>query len=97
MRPLGFLTGIILGSAAAISLVLLMVVVTLALSTGQGPGIDREYPDLAAAAGLFLALAALAGTAFVGLLRDRPWRWLAQAAMWLFLAGVAWYFRPQGG
>jgi Na+-driven multidrug efflux pump len=97
MRPLGFLTGVVLGSAAAISLVLLMVLVTLALSRGQAAQIGSEYAHLAAAAGLFAALAALAGTAFVGLQRDRPWRWSAQAAMWLFLAGVAWYFLPEGG
>ncbi|MBM4219482.1 MAG: hypothetical protein FJ171_07565 [Gammaproteobacteria bacterium] len=97
MRPLGFLTGVVLGSAAAISLVLLMVVLTLALSTGAAPEIGREYPVLVATAGLFAALAALAGTAFVGLQRGRPWRWVAQAAMWLLLAGIAWYFWPAGG
>ena len=32
MRPLGFLTGVVLGSAASIALVLLMVVLTLALA-----------------------------------------------------------------
>ena len=97
MRPLGFLTGVVLGSAAAISLVLLMVVLTLALSGGQAPEISREYPSLAATAGLFGALAALAGAAFVGLQRERPWRWAAQAAMWLLMAAIAWYFWPTGG
>ena len=97
MRPLGFLTGVVLGSAAAISLVLLMVVLTLALSAGQASEISREYPSLAATAALFGALAALAGAAFVGLQRERPWRWAAQAAMWLLLAAIAWYFWPAGG
>jgi len=97
MRPLGFLTGVVLGSAAAISLVLLMVVLTLVLSTGRAPEIGREYPALITAAGLFAALAALAGAAFAGLQRGRPWRWSAQAAMWLLLAGIAWYFWPAGG
>ena len=97
MRPLGFLTGVVLGSAAAISLVLLMVVLALALSAGQSPEASREYPSLVLSAGLFAALAALAGTAFVGLLRERPWRWIAQSAMWLLMAGIAWYFWPTGG
>jgi hypothetical protein len=97
MGPLGFLTGVVLGSAAAISLVLLMVVLTLALSGGQAPEIGREYPALVAAAGLFAALAAIAGAAFVGVQRARPWRWAAQAAMWLLLAAIALYFWPAGG
>jgi hypothetical protein len=96
MRPLGFLTGVVLGSAAAISLVLLMVVLTLALSARE-PEIGREYPALLAAAALFGGLAALAGTAFVGLQRERPWRWAAQAAMWLLLSGIAWFYWPTGG
>jgi hypothetical protein len=94
---MGFLTGVVLGSAAAISLVLLMVTLTLALSSGQAPEISREYPSLLKTAGLFAALAALAGAAFIGLQRERPWRWAAQAAMWLLLAGIAWYFWPAGG
>ena len=97
MRPLGFLTGVVLGSAAAISLVLLMVVLTLALSAGRDPGIGREFPALVATAALFAALAGSAAAAFVGVQRERPWRWAAQAAMWLLLAGIAWYFWPAGG
>jgi len=97
MRPLGFLTGVILGSAAAISLVLLMVVLTLALSAGRASEIGREFPSLVATAALFAALASVAGAAFVGLQRERSWRWVAQAAMWLLLAGIAWYFWPAGG
>ena len=97
MRPLGFLTGVVLGSAAAISLVLLMVVLTLLLSAGQAPEIGREYPSLVGTAGLFGALAALAGAAFAGVQRERPWRWAAQLAMWVLLAGIAWYFWPTGG
>ena len=94
MGPLGFLTGVVLGSAASIALVLVMVVVIFALSTGAQAAIGREYPELLATAGLFALLAALAAAAFVGLQRERPWRWLAQAAMWLALAGIAWYYWP---
>lgn len=97
MRPLGFLTGVVLGSAAAISLVLLMVVLTLALAAGRDPGIGHEFPALVSTAALFAALAGSAAAAFVGLQRERPWRWAAQAAMWLLLAGIAWYFWPAGG
>jgi hypothetical protein len=94
MRPLGFLTGVVLGSAASIALVLLMVAVVFAFSAGGQPPVGAEYPGLLGAAGLFGSLAAASGAAFVGLQRERPWRWLAQAAMWLVLAAIAWYYWP---
>jgi hypothetical protein len=95
MRPLGFLTGVVLGSAASVALVLLMVVLVFALSRG-GEAVRAEFPGLLAAAGLFAVLAAAAASAFVGLQRRRPWRWTAQAAMWLTLAAIAFYYWPAG-
>lgn len=97
MKPLGFLTGVVLGSAASIALVLAMVVVIFAWTAGQQPLVGREYPGLLVSAGLFAVLAAAAGAAFVGLQKERPWRWLAQAAMWLALAGIGWYYWPVSG
>ncbi len=94
MGPLGFLTGIVLGSATSIALVLVMVVVIFALTAGTQAAVGREYPELLATAGIFALLGAIAGAAFVGLQRERPWRWLAQAAMWLALGGIAWYYWP---
>jgi hypothetical protein len=96
MRPLGFLTGVVLGSAASIALVLLMVAVVFAFSVAGQSAVGAEYPELLVAAGLFAVLAAAAGAAFVGLQQERPWRWLAQAAMWIVLAAVAWYYWPAG-
>ena len=96
MRPLGFLTGVVLGSAASISLVLLMVVAVFAFSAGGAPEITDEYPSLLKAAGLFAALAAAAGGAFIGEQRERPWRFTAQGAMWLLLAAIAWHYWPAG-
>jgi hypothetical protein len=97
MRPLGFLTGVVLGSAASIALVLLMVVAVFALGAGSQPAVGREYPALLASAGLFAVLAAAAAAAFAGLQRDRPWRWAAQALMWLLVAAIAWFYWPEGG
>lgn len=96
MRPLGFLTGIVLGSAASIALVLVMVVLALALAASRQPAAGAEYPGLLATAALFGILAAISAAAFVGLQRERSWRWYAQAAMWLWLAGIAWYYWPAG-
>ena len=41
MGPLGFLTGVVLGSAASIAVVLAMVVVIFALTVGGQPAIGR--------------------------------------------------------
>lgn len=95
MGPLGFLTGVVLGSAASIALVLLMVLVIFALSSGAQAALGREYPGLLAAAALFALLAAVSAAAFVGLQRERHWRWLAQGAMWLTLAAIAWHYWPE--
>ncbi len=97
MGPLGFLTGVVLGSAVSIALVLTMVVVIFAFSAGAQPAIGTEYPTLLATAGLFALLAGIAGAAFAGLQRRRPWRWYAQAAMWLALALLGWFYWPEGG
>ncbi|HET8692661.1 MAG TPA: hypothetical protein VFM30_11060 [Steroidobacteraceae bacterium] len=97
MQPLGFLTGVVLGSAASISLVLLMVAAVFAFAPGAAPAVAGEYPGLLASAALFGLLAAAAAGAFVGLQRQRPWRFAAQAAMWLLLALVAWHYWPESG
>ncbi len=96
MRPLGFLTGVVLGSAASIALVLLMVVVVFAFTAGGQAAIGDEYPALLASAGVFAVLTAAAAAAFAGLQRERPWRWAAQALMWCLLAAIAWYYWPAG-
>lgn len=94
MGPLGFLTGVVLGSAASIALVLTMVLVIFSVTAGGQPVLGREYPGLLASAGLFGMLAAIAAAAFLGVQRGRSWRWLAQGAMWLLLALIGWYYWP---
>ena len=95
MGPLGFLTGVVLGSAATIALVLAMVAVIFALTSGTQAAIVAEYPSLLAIAGLFAILAGIAGAAFAGLQRRKRWRWYAQASMWLTLAVLGWHYWPQ--
>jgi hypothetical protein len=94
MRPLGFLTGIVLGSAASIALVLALVAAVFAFTAGSQPAVGDEWPGLLVSAGLFAVLASAAAAAFAGLQRERPWRHAAQAAMWLLLAAIAWYYWP---
>lgn len=96
MTPAGFLTGVLLGSAAAIALVLAMIVAVFALNLADQPALRHEFPSLLAALALFAVLAGVAAAAFLGLQRGRPWRWYAQGAMWLVLAAIAWYYWPPG-
>jgi len=95
MGPLGFLTGVILGSAVSIAGVLAMVLVMFLLVSTDHPALLAEYRPLVRAVALFAVLALAAGTAFLGLQKHRPWRWAAQAVMWLVLAGIAWSYWPE--
>lgn len=94
MGPLGFLTGIVLGSAASIASVLVMVAVIFAVVSSDHPALVEEYRPLLEAALLFAVLAAVSGAAFYGLQRRAHWRWLAQGAMWAVLALIAWAYWP---
>lgn len=96
MGPLGFLTGVVLGSAASISGVLLMVLVVFLAVSSDHPNLLQEYAPLGRAIVLFAILAAVAAVAFIGLQKRRPWRWPAQVAMWGTLAAIAWSYWPEG-
>jgi hypothetical protein len=91
---LGFLTGVVLGSAVSISAVLAMVLVMFLLVSSDHPSLIQEYAPLVRAIVLFGLLAAVAAAAFIGLQRRRRWRWLAQGAMWATLAAIAWSYWP---
>jgi hypothetical protein len=91
---LGFLTGVVLGSAVSISGVLTMVLVMFLVVSSDHPSLVQEYAPLVRAIVLFAVLAAVAGVAFVGLQKRRPWRWVAQGVMWASLAAIAWSYWP---
>lgn len=94
MGPLGFLTGVVLGSAVSIAGVLAMVLVMFLVVSTDHPALIDEYRPLIRAVVLFAILAAVAGAAFIGLQKHRPWRWAAQGAMWFVLLAVAWSYWP---
>ncbi|MCC7198592.1 MAG: hypothetical protein IT483_03695 [Gammaproteobacteria bacterium] len=95
MGPLGFLTGVVLGSAASIGAVLLMVLVIFMLSASDHPSLQQEYWPLTRSAIIFVVLTAVSAAAFYSLQRRLRWRWGAQAAMWAALAVVVWSYWPQ--
>ena len=94
MKPLTIITGVVLGSAAAITLGLAVVMLIFVLNGLDQPRIRDEFSPLTGSVGLFALLTAISAASFVGLLQDRRWRWWAQASMWLTLLAIGAYYWP---
>ncbi len=94
MQPLTIITGIVLGSAASISLGLAVVMLIFLILGDDYPRLATEFRPLADSLGLFLVLTVIAAGSFWALLKKRWWRWPAQALMWcgVLLAGA--YYWP---
>ncbi len=95
MSPLAVLTGIIMGSAVTIALGLAMTLAVFLILSGEHPRLAAEYAMLMKSFALFFLLAMVASYAFVGVLRQRSWRWYAQAATWLIITGIAAFYWPR--
>jgi hypothetical protein len=91
---MGFLTGVVLGSAGSIATVLAMILVIYLMISGDHPQVMEEYAGLLRALLLFVGLTAVSAVAFLGLQRRTGWRVSAQLAMWLSLLAVGWYYWP---
>lgn len=89
MRPLTVLNAIVLGSCVATTFGLGATLVVFMFLVGEHPQFRSELPMLARYVGIFVALTAITGVSFVGLVRQRPWRHWAQAAMWAAIVGLA--------
>jgi hypothetical protein len=95
MRPLAVLNAIVFGSAAAITFGLGGVLVIFLILQGQYPQMRAEFPVLIRSSGLFALLAAVSGASLLGMLKGRPWRWVAHAAMWLVVVSIAAIYWPR--
>lgn len=95
MRPLAVLNAIVFGSAAAITFGLGGVLVIFLVLKGRYPEMSGEFPALVRSSALFAVLAAVSGASLFAMLKERRWRWLAQAAMWLIIAGIAVLYWPR--
>ena len=95
MYPLAVLLGIVLGSAVSITVALSLTLSVFLLLPEYAPRIGEEFPPLLRALCASAVVAALAGTAFVGELRRRPWRRAAQVALSALLAIGAWWMWPR--
>jgi hypothetical protein len=95
MRPLAVLNAIVFGSAAAITFGLGGVLVIFLILQGQYPQMRAEFPALVRSSVLFALLATVSGASLLGMLKGRPWRWAAHAAMWLVVGGIAAIYWPR--
>jgi hypothetical protein len=86
----------VLGSSAATTFGLASTLVVFLVLSDEHPQFRDELPLLAVYVLVFLGLTAISALSFVGLARERSWRWWAQAAMWgtlALLAGIYFYTR----
>lgn len=94
MRPIAVLNAIVFGSATAITFGLLGVVVIFLVLKGSNPAMGDEFPALLRSSAVFTVLAAVSGASLLALLKSLKWRWLAQGAMWLVVAGIVALYWP---
>ena len=95
MQPLTVITGILLASSAAITFCTLVVAFLLYLYADDYSYVDAEFPVFLLSATLFSLLTAVCAVSFIGLLRNKAWRWWAQLAMWLAIALIGLYYWPE--
>ena len=94
MRPLSVVTLIILGSSFAITFSLAAVVIVVLVLGDEYPRLQAEFEPLIKSLTLFLGMTAVCALSFYSLLREHALRYWAQAAMWLSLFGVGYYYWP---
>ena len=94
MRPLSVVTLIILGSSFAITFSLAAVVIVVLVLGDEYPRLQAEFEPLLKSLTLFFGMTAVCALSFYSLLRNHALRYWAQAAMWLSLFGVGYYYWP---
>jgi hypothetical protein len=95
MRPLAVLIGIVMGSAVSLAVGLALTWVVFQFLPEEGGVWAAEERPLVQAVALFTLLAAVATASFVGEVRSRPWRRLAQAGLVLVLGLAVWVYWPR--
>ena len=96
MHPLAMLIGIVMGSAVSITVALTLTLFVFMLLPEYAGRIGEEFPPLLRALGGSAFLAALAGAAFWGELRAKPWRRPVQVLLFGLIAAVIWWYWPEG-
>jgi hypothetical protein len=92
MQPLAVITGILLGTCAAIAAGLTVVLFLFFILVDDHPRLAVEFEPLRSSTAIFLVMTAICAASFVGLIRRRPWRWAAQSAMWTGIVLTVMYY-----
>jgi hypothetical protein len=94
MRPLHAITGVVLGSCLSIAVSLAAVLLIFLILGDDYPRLGYEFRGLVTSFSIFLIMTLISGMSFYSLIKEMRTRYLAQAAMWLGLAGVGWFYWP---
>ena len=94
MRPLTMITGILLGSCAAITVSLVLVLIVFALLGDEHPRLQHEFRPLLTSMLIFLGMTGISAVSFYSMLIGHRARFAVQGLMWLGLLGTAWYYWP---
>jgi hypothetical protein len=95
MRPFTVLIGILLGSAASITIGLGTVLIVFLVLKGEHPDLAREMPQLTGSLIAFTVLTAASAGSFLGQLKLRSWRGWAHLATAACLGGVVLLYWPR--
>jgi hypothetical protein len=94
MRPIAAVTLIVLGSCFAIMVSLAAVIVIVLVLGDEYPRLQREFEPLFESLGVFVGMTVISAASFYGLIKNHPFRFVGQGAMWLGLLLTGWYFWP---
>lgn len=83
-----------MGSAVSITLGLAVVIIIFYFTGLDEPRIRDEFAPVLGSLGWFSVLTVVSATSFIGTLRERVWRWPAQALMWSCVGLIGWRFWP---
>ena len=92
MRPLSVVTLIILGSSFAITFSLAAVLLVVLILGDEYPRLQGEFEPLVQSLILFLGMTAIAAASFYTLIKNHAARYWLNAAMWIGLFGVGYYY-----
>ena len=94
MRPLTFITGILLGSSVSITLGLAAVILIFLILGDEYPRLAYEFSDLIKSTLIFVVLTTISAASFYSLLKEWKNRWWLQFALWASLAATGFYYWP---
>jgi hypothetical protein len=95
MRPFTVLIGILLGSAASITIGLGTVLIVFLVLVGEHPDLAREMPQLTGSLIAFAVLTTASAGSFLGQIKLRSWRGWAHLATAACLGGVVLLYWPR--